>query len=96
MIDAFLTPPWYRSVEACRASGIYPGVDEQGSSLVEVADVAVRLDQIGALLTITGDIPQITVLTLGKGSKADPAADVSAVDKRKIVYENAARIYGMA
>jgi hypothetical protein len=39
------------------------------------------VEGIGNLLTITGDVPQVTIITLGKGSMPDPAFKIEAVDE---------------
>ena len=39
------------------------------------------VEGIANLLTLTGDVPQVSIITLGKGSSPDPAFKVEAVDE---------------
>ena len=48
---------------------------------ITVSDNDGLLDSLGGLLTVTGDVPAVDVVTLAKGSEADDSAKVDAVNE---------------
>ena len=59
-----------------------------GADKATVSDAGL-VSGIGALLTLTGDVPQVTVTVLGRGSAADPTADVDGANEVQQVVVDA-------